>query len=352
VTIRVALAGCGAWGRNLLRVLVESPRARVVAVADPCPAALAHAGLAAPGALLVASLDEALVAGVDAVLVATPSHTHAALTLRALAAGADVFVEKPLAMSPEDASLCAETAAARGRIGMVGHLLRYHPAVARLIELGRSGALGRLRRLEGERLSIGGDRTVSALWALGPHDLSVLHALDASPLRDAGLRASATGDRVLLDARLASGVEARVALSRSHPTKERRLRVVGSDAVAFFDDVRHPDRVLLGEPSRADRKRSRSPAGPDPWPDERDLPRAREVRVPWREPLAIEIDHFLRCVEERTPPLTPLEEGVLVVQALSRAEARPRPDLPAHLRFPPPADRLPPAPRRAGYAGR
>jgi predicted dehydrogenase len=350
VTIRVALAGCGAWGRNLLRVLVESPRARVVAVADPCPVALARAGQVAPGARLVASLDEALAAGVDAALVATPSHTHASLALRALAAGADVFVEKPLAMRPEDASLCAETAAALGRIGMVGHLLRYHPAVARLIELAGSGALGKLRRLEGERLSIGGDRSISALWALGPHDLSVLHALDASPLRAAGLRASASGDHALLDVRLASGVEARVALSRSHPTKERRLRVIGSAAVALFDDVRHPDRVLLAEPSRASRRRPRS--AEDPWPDESDLPRAQEIRVPWREPLAVEIEHFLRCVEERTPPLTPLSEGVLVVQALSRAEARPRPELPAHLRLPPPAERLHPAPRRAGDAGR
>jgi predicted dehydrogenase len=295
VTIRVALVGCGAWGQNLLRILVASSCARVVAVADRSPARRVVAAVLAPAARVVPSLDAAVACGVDAVLIATPPHSHAALVLRALAAGADVFVEKPLATSVLDAERCAARAAALGRVAMVGHLLRYHPAVERLLELVQDGALGELLGVECVRLSIAGDRSASAVWTLGPHDFSVLNALDPSPIRALSVRAGAEGDPVLVEAELASGLTARVALSRASTVKERRIQVVGSTTVAVFDDVRAPDRLLVG---------------------------SAEIGVVWREPLAREVEHFLRCVEQRTRPRTPFEEGVTVVRALALVEER------------------------------
>jgi predicted dehydrogenase len=293
VTVRVALVGCGAWGRNILRVLVASPGACVVAVADLSPARRAVAAALAPSAVLVSSLDEAIACGVDAVLIATPPHAHAGLVLRALAAGADVFVEKPLATRVADAERCAALAAELGRVAMVGHLLRYHPAVERLIQLAGEGALGKLRGVEATRLSIDGDRSASAAWTLGPHDFSVLHAIDPSPIRVLSARAAPGGDPVLIEAELASGLVASVALSRSSPIKERRIRVIGSAATAVFDDVRAPDRLHVD---------------------------GTEVQVAWREPLAVEVEHFLRCVTERLPPLTSFEQGVTVVRALAQIE--------------------------------
>jgi predicted dehydrogenase len=294
VTIRVALVGCGAWGQNLLRVLLANPRARVVAVADSSPARRTVAAALAPAATIVPSLEAAIACGLDAVLVATPPHSHAPLVLRALAACADVFVEKPLATRIRDAERCAAQAAALGRIAMVGHLLRYHPAVERVLQLARDGALGALLGLESVRLSIGGDRSASAIWTLGPHDFSVLQALDPSAVRALSARSGPGGDPVDVEAELASGLTVKVALSRASTIKERRIQVVGSAATAVFDDVRAHDRVLVG---------------------------SAEIGVVWREPLALEIEHFLRCVEQRTQPLTPFEEGVTVVRALARIEA-------------------------------
>jgi predicted dehydrogenase len=297
VTVRAALVGCGPWGKNLLRVLLQSARARLAAIVDAQPARRADAELLAPGVPVFASLTDALAAGVDAVLVATPPHTHAALVLAALAAGADVFVEKPLALRVVDAERCAARAAALGRVAMVGHLLRYHPTVERLLELARSGALGELRRFDSARLSVAGDRSASAAWTLGPHDLSVLHALDPGPIRVISAREAEGGDPVRIEAQLPTGLEASMLLSRSSASKERRMRLTGSLASASFDDVRAPDRVIVTGPGEA-----------------------REIRVPWREPLAVEVDHFLRCVEERARPRTPIEEGVTVVRALAAAE--------------------------------
>jgi predicted dehydrogenase len=310
LTIRVALAGCGAWGENLLRVLAASPRAEVAAVADPDRARLARARALSPRAALVAALDEALDAGVDAVVIATPPASHAELSLRALEAGADVFVEKPLALGVAEAERCAARAAALGRVAMVGHLLRYHPAVERLLALAREGALGELSSFGATRVSMSSARgrergARAALWTLGPHDLSVLGALDPSGLREAVARAQPGGERLVLEARLESGLGARIELCRASPVKERRLRVAGASRIAVLDDVRAPDRIVLA----ARRERGGTPSI------------EQEIRVPWREPLAAEVDHFLRCVEERAEPLTPFDEGAAVVRVLARADA-------------------------------
>ncbi|WP_437504014.1 Gfo/Idh/MocA family protein [Sorangium sp. So ce1099] len=314
MSVRVALVGCGRWGEKILRALSESARARVVAVADVERGRLALARALAPRARLVRTVDEALAARVDAVLIATPAASHAELALRVLEAGADVFVEKPLALSAAHADRCAARAVALGRIGMVGHLLRYHPSVVHLVALARERRLGDLVSFSAARLSTGGGGAASALWTLGPHDLSVLAALDPSPLAEARAHLSPGGERVTLEARLESGLAAQIELCSSSPTKERRLRVAGSARVAVFDDVRAPDRLLFLDGRGAAASSSASERGAL-------APAAHELEVPWREPLSVEIEHFLRCVEERTPPLTPLDEGAAVVRILERVEA-------------------------------
>jgi predicted dehydrogenase len=301
VSVRVALIGCGAWGQNLLRTLGGCPLAELVAVADTDPArrefARAHA---TSSARIVATLDEAIEAGARAVVIATPSPTHANVALAAIEAGMDVLVEKPLALTVADAEACVARATALGRVGMVGHLLRYHPAVRRMVALAEEGYLGEVRHLGAARLSIRGDRTVSALWSLGPHDLSVLHALDPRGLSSIEAVVGTGGDPVVLHARTDRGITARIELSRAHPTKERRICVVGASRTAVIDDARASDRILVARSEDAEP--------------------VDEIRVAWREPLAVEIEHFLRCVEERARPATSFEEGAAIVRALAKAE--------------------------------
>jgi predicted dehydrogenase len=246
------------------------------------------------------------------VVIATPPASHAELALRALDAGTDVLVEKPLALDAA-ADLCAARAAALGRVAMVGHLLRYHPAVVRMIALAREGALGDVLGFGATRLSVNAGRDSafagpsvtaarsiarSTLWALGPHDVSILGAVDGSAIQDVSARTRP--GRVTLEARLASGLAARIELGRSSPAKVRQLRLLGTSRVALLDDVRAPDRIVI-----AGRR-----GGIE-----------REIRVGFQEPLAVEVEHFLRCVEARAQPLTSFEEGAAVVRVLARAEA-------------------------------
>jgi predicted dehydrogenase len=184
--------------------------------------------------------------------------------------------------------------------------------VVRLVALARERRLGELRHFASSRLRSGGDFASSILWSLGPHDLSVLRAIDPSPIASIEAQWLEDGARVILDVELDSGLTARIDLARSNPTKERRFSIVGSSRVALFDDVRAPDRVALTEPGSA------APSDVDGRDAARIL---EEVRVAWREPLAVEMEHFFDCVEQRSAPLTPFEDGVAVVRALARVEA-------------------------------
>jgi predicted dehydrogenase len=279
--------------------VLQQSRATLVAVADPRAEARAAARTFAPEASVVSSLEDAIALGVDAAVLATSSPSHAALARAALEAGLDVLVEKPLAMSAAAAAACVEAAHRSGRVAMVGHLLRYHPTVTAMIELARSGALGAIVRLEAARLSMGGGEETAALWALGPHDLSILAALDESPVVDISLAPGSNERHARLDVRLASGTSARIDLSREHATKERRIVIVGSEGSAALDDVRAPDRIARWTASGA---------------------ALEPIRVAWREPLAAEIEHFLDCIDRSAEPLTPFSEGAAVVALLERAE--------------------------------
>jgi predicted dehydrogenase len=349
--LRVALVGAGLWGQNLLRVLCEHPRVDVRAVVDPSAEALARSAAHAPLARLVATLDEALDEPLDAAVIACPAEHHAASALSALGAGLDVLVEKPLATSSAAADAICALAHDRGRIAMVGHLLLHHPSVAQLLSLVRRGALGRPLYLASARLSPPGRRGErgpcvssshhpadprgddSVLWALGPHDLSVLHAIDPSPLRAASAMVLRPGsaasplppspwpsgsplppapDHVaLVHATLQSGMAAQLELSRVHAFKERRLLVAGDEAIAIFDDMRPEASLQL----------ARTPRGLSAGALLRHSPAGQQlVPVEPREPLAVEVAHFVRCVETRERPSTPAEDGALIVRWLEEAE--------------------------------
>lgn len=319
---RVALVGAGRWGKNLLRTLVESPACELVAVADVSATARAAAHAAAPRAATCASLSEALAHHPDAVVVATPPATHAALTLEALAAGRSLLVEKPLATTVADAARCARAArdasgSGRGApvVAMVGHLLRYHPTATALTELALGGELGELRAVYAARLSTGGsphEDAASLLLRLAPHDLSLLDAVDPSPLVAATAHVRAPGEGpALFAAHTQQGTAFHLALSRSHSEKVRRVALVGSRKVALFDDVAAPREVLLAETSAL--------GGRNPLELKRIELCARSV--PWEEPLAAEVAFFLRCVLEGARPRTPFEEGLRVARSLARLEA-------------------------------
>jgi predicted dehydrogenase len=154
--VRIAVVGLGYWGPNLARNLGSLPGCELAWLCDGDPAALQRAAARFPGARATAEVEELLAdPALDAIVVATPVPTHADLAVRVLEAGKHCFVEKPLAQSVPDAQAAVDAAAQAGRVLMVGHLLEYHPGVAKLKEIAESGELGDIHYIYSNRLNLG-----------------------------------------------------------------------------------------------------------------------------------------------------------------------------------------------------
>src|SRR5207253_10554619 len=104
------------------------------AVCETRPEGRERARAIAPGTKLLSDFEEALAEG-SPLVIATPAETHHKLAKRALQAGRDVFVEKPLALTFEEGTQLVKVAAEHDRILMVGHVLEYHPGIRRRLEL-------------------------------------------------------------------------------------------------------------------------------------------------------------------------------------------------------------------------
>ncbi len=318
--IRVGVIGAGTWGRNHVRLLAAAPGADLVAVCDSDPAVRARIAGAFPGVEVTDSV-EALLARVDAVVVASTARTHAELGLRAIRAGKPVLVEKPFALSVADAEHLADESTRLGVPALVGHLLVFHPVVDRLGELVRGGSLGEVYYLYSQRLNLGQVRPdENALWSFGPHDISVaLYLLGETPVT-----VSAQGhsylqpgieDVVFLMLRFRSGVLAHAHLSWLDPHKERRLTVVGSRQMAVFDDMAPREKLRIYD------------KGVDRPPEYRSYGESLAVRegdiwiprVSNAEPLSLELAHFLRVAGGERPSRADAADGVRVVRVLDAA---------------------------------
>jgi predicted dehydrogenase len=314
--VRVGVAGLGYWGPNLARNFDRLGGAELAWLCDESEERLQRHAAAFPGARSTGSLDDLLSDdGLDAVALATPVATHAALALKVLEAGKHCFVEKPLAQSVEEAEQVVAAARAGDRVLMVGHLLEYHPGVEALKQLLDGGELGDVRYIYSNRLNLGVLRPdENALWSLGAHDVSVILRLageEPYDCRAVGESYMQEGieDVVFCYLRVPSGLAAHMHLSWLDPHKERRFTVVGSKKMATFDDM------------ELERKLTVYDKGFDEsWSSYGEyIARSGDTyspRVPNDEPLRIECAHFVESVRDRAEPRSGGESGLRVVRVL------------------------------------
>ena len=308
----VAVIGCGYWGKNLVRNFAQLGALRMVC--DATEVGRQRATELAPDCATVADPAEVWEAPVAGVVIATPAETHYDLTRQALLAGKDVLCEKPLALTYEQGAELVRLAESRGRILMVGHVLEYHPGIVRLLELVRSGELGRVRYIYSNRLSLGKvRREENILWSFAPHDIAIiLRLMGAMPFQVVACGGSyvqpniadVTVTHLLFD----NGVRAHIHVSWLHPFKEQRLVVIGSRQMASFDDV--AKRLVLYD-QRVDLREG------EPIPVKGD---GEEVPFSRDEPLRLECQAFLSAMETRRPPLTDGPSGLRVLKVLQAAQ--------------------------------
>jgi UDP-2-acetamido-3-amino-2,3-dideoxy-glucuronate N-acetyltransferase len=312
---RVAVVGAGLWGRNHVRNYAEI--GALEAVVDQNEAVASE--LACKHAARAVSFDAALAdPAIDALVFALPPSQNFPLGKRVLEAGKHLFVEKPMTMTVAEGEELCRLADRLDRRLMVGHILQYHPAFIALRRLVEAGRFGRLLSLVSTRLDIGRiRREEDALWALAPHDVSMVLALVGAEPETVSARGGyythpTIADVTDLHLGFPGGAEAEIRSSWLHPFKEQKLAVIGEAGMAVFDDREAWDRKLLVYPHRiADRNGVPFAERAEPEP----------VRLEQGEPLRQECLHFLDCVRTGARPASDGWEGLRVLKVLERASA-------------------------------
>jgi predicted dehydrogenase len=319
VSVKVAVAGLGHWGKNLVRNFDEL--ADLVRLTDASPDVRETFARRYPNATMSHDFDE-LVSDpdVEAVVVATPVPTHYALAKQALLAGKHVFVEKPPAMRGEEMDELVAIAEERDLTLMPGHLLLYHPGIGKLKELVETGELGEVLCIYGNRQNLGIIRKdENALWSLGVHDLSViLYLLDEEPIEawahGNSFLTPGVEDVVFCYLRFPSGRIAHMHLSWLDPHKMRKITVVGRDKMVVFDDMELERKVTVYEKG--------------PWQPAANygewMTRTGPIyipKIPNDEPLKLECLHFLSLVRGEGDREKVARDGLGVVRALEQLQA-------------------------------
>lgn len=329
-SITVAQVGVGYWGPNLLRNFVSHKAFEVASVVEVDEERRNYVHSLYPKIKVTAQYDEVLAdRKIDAIVIATPVATHFRLAEQALLAGKHVLVEKPMAKTVTEIERLATLAGQNNCVAMVGHTFLYNPAVRYLKRLITSGELGKIRYIYSQRLNLGRIRSdVDALWNFGPHDISIIQYLleDPTPLQVTkhGMSYVQEGinDVVIVNLIYPEKIMANIHLSWLDPNKTRAMTVVGSQKMVVYDDTAENkitiydkgiDRMaVLGENMDYDKAsyvKFNHRSGDILLP-----------RIPFEEPLKLQIDHFAACIVEGMPCLTGTAHAKKVIEILSRAD--------------------------------
>lgn len=320
--IRVAVIGVGNWGKNLARNFFQISTCDLTACCDADPARQEFVQRTFPGVKFTTSAGELFQDDqVDAVVISSPTLTHYPLAKEALLGGKHVFVEKPLTHRVEEARELIALAEKQNKVLMVGHLMRYHPAIKWLKDFVSSGELGELYYLYTQRLNLGQVRNdENALWNFAPHDISLaLDLFEASPRSIVAVGQSylqpGIEDVVFLNIKFDNQRMAQLHMSWLDPHKVRRMTIVGSRKMAVFDDMENMEKVRLYDKG-VDQVSYKT------YGEALSL-RFGDILIPrisMTEPLRLECEHFLDCVKDGKTPVSDGAEGLRVLQVLEAAQ--------------------------------
>jgi protoporphyrinogen oxidase/predicted dehydrogenase len=320
--IRVAVAGLGYWGPNLVRTFSESPTFDVAYVCDLRSEALDVIARRYPGVVCTGRFDDILRDDdVDAVAIATPVSTHYALARSALETGKHVFVEKPLAVSTEQVLELTRLAAANDVVLMPGHTFVYSPPVTTIKRLIDGGELGEIYFITSSRVNLGLHQPdVSVVWDLAPHDFSILrYWLGEVPDQVTAMSRDCVvpelPDVCFINLRYPSGTVAHVELAWLSPSKLRRTAIVGSKKMVVYDDTSNESvRIFDSGASIPD---------PETFGEYQLSYRTGDIvspRVEATEPLSLELADFGAAIRDRRSPLSSPEMGLDVVRTIEAVE--------------------------------
>ena len=322
-SVNVAVVGCGYWGPNLIRNFRSLPDCKLKTMCDLNQQRLKHLHQLYPEVEMSSDFDSLLKdPQIDAIAIATAVRFHYPMAKASLLAGKHTFIEKPMASSVEECQELIDLAEKNGLVLMVGHTFLYSPAVRKIRDIVRSGDIGDIRYICARRLNLGlFQKDINVAWDLAPHDISIiLYIMEDSPVS-----VNCTGsphvsgkieDVTTMYLSFKKHRSAIVHSSWVDPRKVREMTIVGSRRMIVYDDVAQLDKLKIFD------ARVETPPHYDTFADFHYAYHYGDVYVPYikqEEPLKIETQHFLDCINRRAQPLTGGEQGLELVRILEAA---------------------------------
>jgi predicted dehydrogenase len=329
-TLRYGVIGTGRMGRHHVRLGTQIEGIELVGVVDRDADRRAEM-TEKYGGKGHAEVDALIEAGVDVVVIATPTVHHRAAAESLLAKGVHCLIEKPLAPSVEEARAIADAAARSGALLQVGHVVRYDPVMVAIRQLG----IGMPRFVEVDRISPMTFRSVDVGVVLDMmiHDIDVLLMLmEREPERVDASAVSVLGDSEdVCNARLTFPPDrhghrcvANVTASRLAMKTERKMRLISPEAYVSADFQERKGSVVrrTANDARMDEIRGQLKAGKDlssmNWLD---LVSMEPLKVDVGEPLKLQLEDFLDAIRSGRKPFVDAEAGFAAVRTAERIVA-------------------------------
>ena len=291
--LRFGIIGVGVMGSNHARVLAELPGVELVAIADP-DRSLAMKIAKALHCDAVADHNTLIGLGIDAVIVAAPTHLHHSIALDCIEAGIDLLVEKPIAPTVEEGRQIVAAARRKGVKLMVGHVERFNPTVQAIkqaisAEDILSIAITRVGPFPPRMSNVG------VVIDLAVHDIDLIRWFTGSEIIEVQPQLTkaraAREDIALLQFRTASGVLAHINTNWLTPFKARTVHVATRDKYVIGDLLTRQVTECFGF----------QPDGSYSM---------RHLSVGHAEPLRAELMAFVKSIRDDEKPVVGGDEGV------------------------------------------
>jgi predicted dehydrogenase len=298
-----------------------------VSVSDLRDARLAQVRSRYPAVKTTSSFDDLIVdPQIDAVVIATPVCTHFDLAMQALRAGKHVLVEKPMAMTSDDAQRLIDEADKRQLVLAVDHTFVYTGAVRKIRELIAEGGIGDLYYYDSVRVNLGlFQHDVNVIWDLAVHDLSIMDYV--LPFRPCAVSATGMGhvagkpeDIAYLTLMFDAPLIAHAHVNWLAPVKMRQTLIGGSRRMIVYDDVEPSEKIKI-----FDKGITLNGNGKGNGEQLYELLvgyRTGDMLAPqldMTEALLREARHFVQCIEKGEEPLANGQSGLRVVRLLEAA---------------------------------
>ena len=312
--VKICVIGAGNWGSNHIKTLIRQNIFTGCVEVDPNK--INEIKKYYPEVLCYSSLNDSFSEEFDGYIISTPSENHYQSAIDLISKKKPVLVEKPLALSVNEAEkIKSALLLNKGKL-MVGHLLMYHPAILKIEKLLYEGRIGSIKYIYSNRIQRGKIRSnENVLWSFAPHDIAVFQFFVKTfpkSVKSVGrdIFKNKIHDSVITHMKYPNGIEGHIFSSWINPFKEHKMVIIGTKGSILFEDSieKHPIKLFENENQIINGKisllKNKKP---------------KKIYYDTSSPLDNELKNFINLINNNGSNHSDIDKGIEVIKILEMA---------------------------------